>query len=267
MDQPLYDIFFGGRLVQGTDPEQAKQAFAQLFKSSPDKVEKFFTGTPLPLKRGVDKAAALKYKSTLHKAGMIVVFRTHESEQTQDVADSNPQVSTTSTAAANTQAPITPQTTTPAQTEEEWSLAPVGSDVLNTSERQSVEERDIDTSAIKLASTFIEPEVEEKPAVPAPDTSHLSTAPVGEDLLIDKPEPTPPLPIDISSMDLAPPGSDLEQLKDDTPEINPDTSALSVAQAGAELLEGQKKPEPPPAPNTDHIGLAKPPAAVFKIAD
>lgn len=263
MDQPLYDIFFGGQLVQGTDPEQAKQAFAQLFKSSPEKIEKFFTGKPLPLKRGVDKAAALKYKSTLHKAGMIVVFRAHEAEQPQTAAKNDALASATSAEA--TQA-ATPSSSID-QTDEDWSLAPVGSDVLKDNERQTVEAREIDTSAIKMVSSFMEPEAEEKPVVPAPDTSHISAAPVGEDLLIDRPAPAPPLPIDTSDLDLAPPGSDLEQLKDDTPEIHPDTSALSVAAAGAELLEGQQKPAPPPAPDTDHIGLAKPPAAVFKIAD
>lgn len=256
MDQLLYDIFFGGQLVKGTDPEQAKQAFAQLFKSSPDKVEKFFTGTPLPLKRGVDKAAALKYKATLHKAGMIVVFRAHQAEQADTVTASSPQ------------APGAGRTVNePLAAEESWSLAPVGSDVLKESEKQAVEAREVDTSAIKLASTFMEPEIEEKPYVPAPDISHISAAPVGEDLLVNKPEPPPPLPVDISDMDLAPPGSDLEQLKDDIPEVNPDTSTLSVAPAGAELLEGQPKTEPPPAPNTDHLGLSKPPAAMFKIAD
>ena len=102
----------------------------------------------------------------------------------------------------------------------------------------------------------MEPEPEVKETPPAPDTSHLTAAAAGEDLLVDKPEPPPPLTLDLDSMTLAPAGSELEQLKDDLPALDPDTSALSIAQVGADVLEGQVKETPPPAPNTDHLSVS-----------
>lgn len=233
MDQPLYDVFFTGKLVEGADPNTARDSFAKLFKASPEAVEKFFNGKAQALKRGVNKEEALKYKAALHKAGMMVAFKAHQTEAS--AAAPQPAVAG----------------------EEDWSLAPVGSDVLKPDERHDVAPREIDTSAIKMVSAFATVEEEAKPVPPAPDTSHISVAQAGEDLLVDKPEAPPPLPLDLDSITLAPPGTELEELHDDLPPLDPDISGLSMAEAGVDILEGQPKKQPPPAPNTDHIKVAE----------
>ncbi|MEE8058759.1 MAG: hypothetical protein V3T17_13155 [Pseudomonadales bacterium] len=252
MDQPLYDIYFTGQLVEGTDPDTAKANLARLFKSTPENVAKLFNGKPQALKHGVDKTEALKYKAALHKAGLLVAFKAHHATAapapSHVVANDHQAKQTTDVT-----------TSTPASEEEEidWSLAPAGSDVLKESERQHVPARDIDTSNIKMVSAFVDLEPEPKKIPPAPDTSHLSAAAVGEDLLIDKPEVPPPLPLDIDNITLAPPGTELEEIRDDLPPLDPDTSALSIAAVGVDILEGEKKAPPPPAPKTDHITIAK----------
>jgi hypothetical protein len=236
MDQPLYDIYFTGNMVEGVDVNAGKSNLAALFKLSTEQVSKYFDGKAHLLKRGIDKNGALKYKAALHKAGLMVAVRAHTPP---------------SQMAANTEKKAPPETQQ-SSTEEDWSLAPAGSDVLKPNERKSVEKRDIDTSEIKMVSAFMNTDPEPKPDIPPPDTRHISLAPTGEDL-VEASTPPPPPAMNIENIDLAPPGADLEEIHPDITPLNPDTSKLSIAEPGVELLEGQSNPPPPPAPNTDHI--------------
>jgi hypothetical protein len=240
MDQPLYDIICTGQLVEGSNPDDAQQKLAQLFKTSNDKVAHFFDGKAHALKRGVDKATALKYKAALHKAGIVVGFKAHQHAAVPNQAD---------TAAVST--PTQPQR------DADLTLAPAGTAVLREEERHEFVARDIDTSAINLASPFIEPVTEQHSSAAAPNVSHISMAEVGADLNPDAPPPPPELPLNLDELSLAPAGTELEQLQEKLPPLDPDTSALSMAPAGSDILEGQTKPAPPPAPNTEHIFLSE----------
>lgn len=247
MDQPLYDIYFTGQLVEGADAETGKANLAVLFKTTADKVDKFFDGKAHLLKRGIDKQAALKYKAALHKAGLLISFKAHQSTQQHQQPSTPPAPS-----AAKTPSEEKAESTS----EYSLTLAATGSDVLKADERSVMEPADIDTSDIKLVSAFMEVEPETSPAPPAPDTSHISVAATGEDLLIDKPDTPPPVDVDIDNITLAPAGSDLEQLSEELDLIEPDLSDYSIAEAGVDLLEGQAKEPVPAAPNTDHISVA-----------
>lgn len=253
MDQPLYDIYFTGQLVEGIDTSTAKANLASLFKTTAENVAKIFNGKPQALKRGVNKAEALKYKAALHKAGLLVAVKAHQAA----AANSQPKPSPIPAAATPTPTPTaTPIPTPAAKTEDEdWTLAPAGSDVLKENERKTVAERDIDTSNIKMVSAFMDIEPEAKITPPAPNTAHISVALAGEDLLVDKPQPPPPLPLNLDGITLAPPGTELEELHDDLPPLNPDISGISIAEVGADILENEPKQAPPP-PNTDHISVA-----------
>ncbi len=244
MSDQRYDIYFTGQLVEGVALETAKQHFTTLFKAAPDHVEKIFNGKPQLLKKDVSKEAALKYKSVLHKAGMMTAFKAHQSitQVEEPTAQEN-------IAAQNT------VTQTGEPTSAEFSLAPVGSDVLKENERTIVEAKEIDTSNIKMVSAFMDLEPEPKEIPPAPDTSHISVAAAGADILAEKPHAPEAPPMNLDAITLAPPGTELEELHEELPELNPDTSQLSIAEAGADLLEGQIKPADPAPPNTDHISI------------
>jgi hypothetical protein len=242
MDQPLYDIISTGQLVEGTDPEQALQNLARLFKTTPDKISRFIDGNAHSLKRGVDKATALQYKAALHKAGIVVAFKAHQ-EITEEPAPS-PQPKTSSAPAA-----ASPEST------EAITLAPAGTEVLRDNERQGFIQRDIDTSNIQLSSPFQEgQEISSAAVAAAPDTSRFSIAETGADLNPDRPAPPPELEFNLDEITIAAPGSLLEQLGDEKPALKPDTSALSIVPPGADLLE-ETKPAPPPAPDTSHLSL------------
>ena len=244
-EQPLFDIVFTGQLVEGTSSEEAQANLAQLFKTTPDKTAQYFTGKPKALKRGVDKATAMKYKAALHKAGLVVAFKAHSStniESTGPSTSASPASSTSADQATGNLGSLT--------------IAPAGTQILSTQERQPVVEADIDTSNIKMVSAFMEPEPEIKAAPPAPNTSHISVAPVGEDILEEQSPEAPELDLNLDDITLAPPGADLDELQPDVELLEPDISGINLAESGGEILsDGEKAPAPPPAPDTSHITL------------
>lgn len=246
----LFDIFFAGRLVQGVEQEQAKQNLAKLFKIDIAQAEKFFSGQPETIKRGVDKEQAMKYKAAMHKAGMIVQFKAHQPDNQDIAAPATPAPAPT---ASDTQ---TQPTQAESTQEEGLSLAPAGSDVLRPEEKRVFEESNIDVSAISLTSPFSETETRDAaPEPPAPDTSHISVAEVGEDLLLEKPDELPPLPLDLEHFSVAEVGADLEPLQEDKELLDPDISHLSTAPVGADILEEKQPDTAPPPPNTDHLKI------------
>lgn len=273
MAQMLYDLHITGKLVEGVSPESAQENFAQLFKTSSDKVARYFTGQPILFKRGIEKPEAMKYKAALHKIGILIAFKTHK-VQAETPPPTNQRAATpitplrpaptpeTSNQVASIQASpeptaqLNPSSATNTEVATNLSMAPVGSDVLNPEERTVFVEADIDTSDIKMVSTFIEIEPEEKQTPPAPNISHITVAEAGEDLLVDKPEVTPPLTVDIEDFSLAPAGAQLDQLHDDLTPLNPDISGLDIAPPGVDLMEGIVKPPPPAAPDTSHLSVS-----------
>ena len=243
MTPPLYDIYFTGQLVEGTSQEIAQKNLAQLFKTNIDTVAKLFNGNPQVLKRGIDKTGALKYKAALHKAGVLVAFKAHQPE-TLTSAENKPDANEKNIAKnISTQTPL--------------SIAALGSDVLNDNEKKVIETRDIDTHAIKLMSVFAEPQSREKEPPETPDTSHLSMAKIGENLLESTPVLAPPLELDLDAISVAPVGADLEQLRDNTPTLTPNIIGISIAPVGSNLAPNNRGKKPPLAPNTDHFSLSE----------
>jgi len=63
------------------------------------------------------------------------------------------------------------------------------------------------------------------------DVSGLALGELGADLLNDEEKrQVNALQVDTAAMELAPTGSDLGQIKDERPKINPDTSGLSLSE-------------------------------------
>jgi hypothetical protein len=262
MDQQLYDIVFSGQLVSGISAESAQTKLAALFNSSADNIARIFNGKTQALKRGVNKADALKYKAAFHQAGLIVSFTSHQmdtakvtSKPTYKPAD-QPQspgatLPTEPMGTNNNAAQHHPTNT------KDWLVAPVGTDVLQQHERKTTQAQPIDTSGIKMVSAFFEPEIETTTTPEPPDTSQLSVAAAGEDLLTQKHQAPPPLSLDIDDLTLAPAGSSLEELPDTRTPLNPNIDYLSIAEVGADLVEIREKEAAIQVPATDHLSIEK----------
>lgn len=238
MDAPLYDVYLTGKLVDNTTVDQAAQRLAALFKSTPATMAGMLTGKPQLLKRGVDKNTALKYREALLNAGIEVAFKAQQQTAVAGATLASPPAA-------------------PAPSTAGLSLAPAGGDLLQPAERQPAVTANIDISALQLAPPAPLPSPA-APAVAIPDTSHLTLAAAGGDLLSAAEKQHPPLAVPANDdLSLAPPGALLETLHTAAEPIAPDISALSLAPAGTELLTPEQRNRPAPAaPNTDHIKLA-----------
>lgn len=243
----LYDIYFAGNLVEGVSEEEARSNVGTLFKADEKTLNVLFSGKPQLLKKGIDKASAIKYKSAMHKAGAIIAVRAHQPETAVDVD---------AAATTTTDSPTTPPVKVDKQATADLSLAPAGADVLTEEERKHIEAAEIDTSNLQMESPFSEPEIDTAPPPPAPDTSHISVAPVGEDIPHLESD-TPIVEPDTSNIELSPEGTDFSDCHgDDLPIMEPDISGISIAPSGSDLVEEEyKKTDDPPPPSTDHLQL------------
>lgn len=247
MDAPLYDIYLTGKLADGVSADQAGARLAQLFKSSPQAMAALLTGSPRLLKRGVERATALKYREALGRAGVGVAFKQRTADEAATEAARAP-------AASAPPAPAAAAGLT---------LAPAGTEVLTAAERRApavaAAAADIDTSRLGIAPAGDLPGARGRPAAPPPDVGHIHLAPTGAELLTAQERRTPAAAVAAGDWTLAPAGAVLDTLRDDAPALNPDTSRLALAPAGAELLSARERHrETPPAPDTGHLRLADP---------
>ena len=221
MADPRYDIYFRGEILAGADEAQAKAAVAKIFKADAAKLAILFSGKVNTIKKSVDKATAAKYQQAFKQAGakaVITIAKATVAKVTQPVS----QKAQVSAVEKNIEVESKPST------EGNWDVLPSGSDLLKPAERRDIPNVDIDTSAIKVVSPFAEIEMEDKEVPPAPDTTHISVAAVGEDMNPERATPVADLALDLS--------------------------AFTVAEAGATLVDKKEKTVPP-APDTNHIKL------------
>ncbi len=218
MADPRYDIYFRGEILAGADDAKVKAAIAKIFKADAAKLATLFSGKVNTIKKSVDKATAAKYQQAFKQAGakaVITVAKVTEAKVAQAAETSATQ-------------PISQKAKTSSVDKGNWDVLPSGSDLLKPAERRNVADVDIDTSAIKVVSPFAEVEVEDKVVPPAPDTTHISVAAVGEDMNPERAAPVADLALDLS--------------------------AFTVAETGTTLADKKEKTVPP-APDTNHIKL------------
>ena len=269
MSDQEFDIIFRGDIVFGHQLADVKVRLQQLFKADSAKIEALFSGRPVPLKRGLDRASAEKYEEALSKAGAQVdiapsgATRPAPPEQTiikpaapaltlaqrLEIQAEADKVAAEQEAARREQAAREAALNLAAQanTQSNWSLAPVGAYLLQPSEKAAEEAITIDTSAISLRPEGgnILDASEQAPApqavVIAPD---FEVAEVGAELVsADEKMELPLLELELEDWTLADLGEDLIAASEKSEVIIPVISDLDVglAPVGADL--GQLKPK------------------------
>jgi hypothetical protein len=271
--EQLYDIYFAGKLVDDSDIATVRGNLGELFKIKDGAtLDKLFSGKPQAIKRGVDKPAAIKYKTAMARAGAVALVKAHTPVATKPAAavpgvDDEELPSSSAIKPANEPAAaqsmadrIAALAGDPAApSAADMTLAPTGAEILSEDERKVVETANIDTSNIQLAPSSADPEPVVDTAPPAPDTSHLSMGEVGEDI--------PHLELDIellnpdvSHLTMGEAGEDIPHLEVERELLDPDTSAMSLAPEGSDVLEEEyRRHEQAQAPSTDHLSLEPPP--------
>ena len=65
-----YELVFRGELIEGFDPQQVKERFAQLFKLNEARVEQIFSHPSVILRKGLSSQQAEHYQQQLEKVGL-----------------------------------------------------------------------------------------------------------------------------------------------------------------------------------------------------
>ncbi len=235
--EPLYNVCFAGQLVPGQELQDVRQKVQKLFNANPETLDKLFSGKTQLVKRGCDEATAVKYQQAMKRAGAKAIVQATEPNPAQSAPAAAPPPPTSAQQAG-------------------LYLAPSGGDILRPEERATPVTREIDTSAIELTAAGTTLSNAVASSARAPDTSHLSMGEVGEDIptLADTRAQLNP---NTDGISLSREGSDF--LDCAAPPAEPlalDLSSIEMAPLGSDVLaEEYKKQADEKAPDTDHIKL------------
>ncbi|VUD53252.1 hypothetical protein TDB9533_01797 [Thalassocella blandensis] len=238
MSEELYDIVFKGDLVKSVDPATAKQNVGKLFKMDGAKLDALFSGKTIVLKRGLDFDTASKYRVAIKKAGAVVNLQAQQDStpkpkpsQGKAVFGEQPSQASQQPVSATPSAPAVQQNSA-AEDDAAFTIAPVGSDMIEAKDRPRVAAVQVDVAGISLkegGGDLLEDNEKRRYEDAQIDTSALDVAPVGADVLTVS-----------------------ERKKVEAVEV--DVSALNIAEPGSRLSD--PSPEPPPAPDVSRIQLA-----------
>jgi len=167
-----FDILFRGDIAPGNNTDQVKGRVAESFKLDEAAVNQLFSGAVVSLKRNVDRATAERIYQRLSQAGALA-----------NIVPSNSSPSTANESSVN-QSPINKdpldQTSADNQSEDKaFTLAPLGSDVLEGADAPEQEQHpksvSVDHLGLKPVGTNILDKTEGETIEPVViDTSHLT---------------------------------------------------------------------------------------------
>lgn len=249
MAEQAMNVIFRGDIVLGHNLAEVKARFAQLFKLPPEKLDTYFSGRPVALKKSCDLVTAEKFKQALTQIGCIVQIKPADEAQAQQP------VAKPTAAGPN----AAKQAAAPAKTDTNTSAA---APFLPNADAQQPVERAIDISHLSLVKRNPFSDEAEEPlepprtvVPPVLDLSKYALEPASDEWL-EAARDVPELELDLSGFNIEEVGADLLK-PDEIPLVEPvvvDVSAISVAEPGADLGE-LDKPAPPPAPDTSHLSL------------
>jgi len=77
METEKFQVIFSGKFLEGKSIPEIKQNLLILFKTDPSKIDAFFSGKKLIVKKNVARQTALKYIRVLQNAGIICHIKSH----------------------------------------------------------------------------------------------------------------------------------------------------------------------------------------------
>lgn len=261
MTTVTYAIVFNGEIVEGFQTISVKAHLAKLLKADAEKINLLFSGKAIVLKKTQDKSEAARYGSALKKVGANVRVRIIKNNPDQAAAPTAvSQVSPVKAPAAKTpvaKAPAVkaPVAKAPIAAPTNLSLAPNEGNLFDAN--PEVAAPDIDLSGLELGendgSPIVEPKVYEKVEM---DLSEYSVSENDGTPLVEAAPEVEKLEAPDFGLDV--PGATLETLKEEVELLDPDTSGMSLAFPGTEILSPEEKDQgpPPKAPDTSSITLA-----------
>ena len=258
MSGETYAIVFNGGIVEGFAADTVKAQLAKLLKTDAKKTSALFSGKQIVLKKTTDRAEAAKYGKALKKVGADVKIRIIKAGAT--AAPAKPAAALSKPAAAPPKPAAALVAETPSEPEAPVidtsgiSLAPNEGDLFDPVPGAVTPE--IDLSSFSVAENDDRPLAEPSEEVVVElDLSELSVKDNDGTALVEHEDEAIP-PIEVPDFGLDEPGAVLETLQEEKELLNPSTIGMTLAMAGAELLENEPPPPlPPGAPDTSKINL------------
>ena len=179
-----FDILFRGELAPDNNLEQVKARVAESFKLDEAAVSQLFSGATVSLKRNIDKATAERIYQRLSEAGAVAkIVPSDSSKSISNNSTSNNSPANESTFNESTSNESTANESTADQSSlnqaggKAFTLAPLGSDVLEGSATPEQEQESIPVDHLGLepvGSNIIEEGEAETIEPVVVDTSHLT---------------------------------------------------------------------------------------------
>ncbi len=195
MSDQLFEVAFSGKISADASLDEVKARVAKMFNADEAKLAQLFSGKRIVIKKNIDQATAAKYKTALNRAGAECEVKPMGGEP-----------------AAPEAAPQKPAAA--AQTAEKPAAAAA--------------------AAVQIETSYDG----ETPPPPQTDPLGISgdqiadleatIAPVGSELQDDYEEAEEPQ-IDVSGLDVAPVGADLDTAPKKAPPPPPDTTGITMA--------------------------------------
>ena len=160
-----YELIFSGQCTTGADIKKVRNNAAKLFKASPDKLDKLFSGTSVVLKNNLDEKTAESYIQKLKMAGMICKYRPMKSSQKAPTKAAAPKLKQPA-------APLSKNDEKPGQ-KLDWSLAPAGANFNPLKPKAQPDAPNTSHLSLSEQSGYLV-DSKDTPPPPPPDTSHLS---------------------------------------------------------------------------------------------
>jgi hypothetical protein len=244
MSGETYAIVFNGGIVEGFAADTVKAQLAKLLKTDAKKTSALFSGKQIVLKKTTDRAEAAKYGKALKKVGADVKIRIIKAGAT--AAPPKPAAALAAETPSEPEAPVIDTSGI--------SLAPNEGDLFDPVPRAVTPE--IDLSSFSVTENDDRPLAEPSEEVVVElDLSEFSVKDNDGTALVEHEDEANP-PIEVPDFGLDEPGAMLETLQEEKELLNPSTIGMTLAMAGAELLEDEPPPPPPPgAPDTSKINL------------
>jgi len=147
-----FDVVFRGQIVKSFEMADVKANLVKLFKSSPEAVERLFSGNEVIIRKDLDYAGAMKYQSALKNSGALALIKEQEVAETEPAASQPQKIAPKSTqpvAKSQSFSSNQPQHQEVNEAEEGLTIADAGAQILP---EKVYEEREVDTSELSLAT-------------------------------------------------------------------------------------------------------------------
>jgi hypothetical protein len=72
VNQTLCDCIFEGKIAEGGDVREVKAKLCEVFKADSHRIDALFDGGPIVIRKGVDRATAVRYEAAFARVGAIL---------------------------------------------------------------------------------------------------------------------------------------------------------------------------------------------------